>query len=72
MLLAAILQPLLLGLLTMGSLTQKIQAETVKIEKKYTLMQLTKMYGFHFLPLSQFVVFLVRDIPASGKYFAAS
>ncbi|HOS60001.1 MAG TPA: TRAP transporter large permease subunit, partial [Syntrophorhabdaceae bacterium] len=40
------------GLLVMVEFdAKKFGLKAVKIEKKYTLMQLTKMYGFHFLTL---------------------
>jgi len=60
------------GLLTMVEFdAKKFKLKAVKIEKKYTLMQLTKMYGFHFLPLIAIVVFLVRGYTPQVAVFAA-
>ena len=50
---------------------KKFSLKAVKIEKKYTLMQLTKMYGFHFLPLIAIVGFLVKGYTPQISVFAA-
>lgn len=50
---------------------KKFSLKAVKIEKKYTLMQLTKMYGFHFLPLIAIVGFLVKGYTPQVSVFAA-
>lgn len=60
------------GLLVMVELdAKKFGLKAVKIEKKYTLMQLTKMYGFHFLPLIAIVGFLVKGFTPQVSVFAA-
>ena len=50
---------------------KKFGLKAVKFEKKYTLMQLTKMYGFHFLPLIAIVAFLVRGFTPQLSVLAA-
>ncbi|HPH42757.1 MAG TPA: TRAP transporter fused permease subunit, partial [Syntrophorhabdaceae bacterium] len=60
------------GLLVMVEFdAKKFGLKAVKIEKKYTLMQLTKMYGFHFLPLIAIVAFLVKGFTPQVSVFAA-
>jgi len=60
------------GLLVMVEFdAKKFGLKAVKIEKKYTLMQLTKMYGFHFLPLIAIVGFLVKGFTPQVSVFAA-
>jgi len=60
------------GLLVMVEFdAKKFSLKAVKIEKKYTLMQLTKMYGFHFLPLIAIVGFLVKGYTPQISVFAA-
>ncbi len=60
------------GLLLMVELdAKKFGLKAVRIEKKYTLMQLTKMYGFHFLPLVAIVGFLVKGFTPQVSVFAA-
>lgn len=50
---------------------KKFGLKAVKFEKKYTLIQLTKMYGFHFLPLIAIVVFLVKGFTPQLSVLAA-
>jgi len=60
------------GLLIMVEFdAKKFGLKAVKIDKKYTLMQLTKMYGFHFLPLVAIVGFLVKGYTPQVAVFAA-
>lgn len=60
------------GLLLMVEFdAKKFGLKAVAIEKKYTLWQLTKMYGFHFLPLIAIVVFLVKGFTPSVSVLAA-
>ncbi len=60
------------GLLVMVEFdAKKFGLKAVKIEKKHTLMQLTKMYGFHFLPLIAIVGFLVKGYTPQVAVFAA-
>jgi TRAP transporter 4TM/12TM fusion protein len=60
------------GLLVMVEFdAKKFGLKAVKIDKKYTLMQLTKMYGFHFLPLVAIVGFLVKGYTPQVAVFAA-
>ncbi|MBP9560434.1 MAG: TRAP transporter fused permease subunit, partial [Syntrophorhabdaceae bacterium] len=60
------------GLLLMVEFdAKKFGLKAVVIEKKYTLWQLTKMYGFHFLPLIAIVVFLVKGYTPSVSVLAA-
>ncbi len=55
------------GLLLMVEFdAKKFGLKAVQIEKKHTLGQLTKMYGFHFLPLIAIVFFLVKGFYAAG------
>jgi len=60
------------GLLLMVEFdAKKFSLKAVKFEKKYTLIQLTKMYGFHFLPLIAIVVFLVKGFTPQLSVLAA-
>lgn len=60
------------GLLLMVEFdAKKFGLKAVAIEKKHTLWQLTKMYGFHFLPLIAIVVFLVKGYTPSVSVLAA-
>jgi len=60
------------GLLLMVEFdAKKFGLKAVKFEKKYTLIQLTKMYGFHFLPLIAIVVFLVKGFTPQLSVLAA-
>ena len=60
------------GLLLMVEFdAKKFGLKAVQIEKKYTLWQLTKMYGFHFLPLIAIVVFLVKGFTPQVSVLAA-
>lgn len=60
------------GLLLMVEFdAKKFALQTVKIEKTQTLLQLTKAYGFHFLPLIAIVVFLMRGFTPQIAVFAA-
>ncbi|MCX8111422.1 MAG: TRAP transporter fused permease subunit [Syntrophorhabdaceae bacterium] len=60
------------GLLLMVEFdAKKFGLKAVAIEKKHTLWQLTKMYGFHFLPLIAIVVFLVNGFTPSVSVLAA-
>lgn len=59
------------GLLLMVEFDAKrFGLKAVAIEKKYTLWQLTKKYGFHFLPLIAIVAFLVRGYTPQVSVFA--
>ncbi len=60
------------GLLLMVEFdAKKFRLKAVQIEKKHTLGQLTKMYGFHFLPLIAIVVFLVKGFTPQVSVLAA-
>jgi TRAP transporter 4TM/12TM fusion protein len=60
------------GLLLMVEFdAKKFGLKTVEIEKRGTVWQLTKMYGFHFLPLVAIVGFLVRGYTPQLAVFAA-
>lgn len=60
------------GLLLMVEFdAKKFALKAVKFEKRYTLMQLTTMYGFHFLPLIAIVVFLVKGFTPNVSVLAA-
>jgi TRAP transporter 4TM/12TM fusion protein len=60
------------GLLIMVEFdAKKFGLKAVHIEKKYTLWQLTKMYGYHFLPLIAIIVFLVKGFTPQVAVFAA-
>ncbi|MCX5832124.1 MAG: TRAP transporter fused permease subunit [Deltaproteobacteria bacterium] len=60
------------GLLLMVEFdAKKFGLRAVQIEKKYTLWQLTKMYGFQFLPLIAIVVFLVKGFTPQVSVLAA-
>lgn len=50
---------------------KKFGLKVVKIEKKHTLWQLTKMYGFHFLPLVAIIGFLVVGYTPAVSVLAA-
>lgn len=60
------------GLLLMVEFdAKKFKLKAVQIEKKYTLKQLVKAYGFHFLPLIVIVAFLVRGFTPQMSVLAA-
>jgi TRAP transporter 4TM/12TM fusion protein len=60
------------GLLLMVEFdAKKFGLKAVAIEKKYTLWQLTKLHGYHFLPLIAIVAFLVRGFTPQVAVFAA-
>ena len=60
------------GLLLMVEFdAKKFGLKAVAIDKKYTLGQLTKMYGFHFLPLVAIIVFLVKGYTPAVSVLAA-
>ncbi len=60
------------GLLLMVEFdARKFGLTSVQTEKKYTPWQLTKMYGFHFLPLIAIVAFLVKGYTAQVAVLAA-
>jgi len=60
------------GLLLMVEFdAKKFALKAVEIEKKGTVWQLTKQYGYHFLPLVAIVVFLVRGYTPQIAVFAA-
>jgi len=60
------------GLLLMVEFdAKKFALKAVEIEKKGTVWQLTKQYGYHFLPLIAIVVFLVRGYTPQIAVFAA-
>lgn len=60
------------GLLLMVEFdAKKFGLKAVAMEKKYTLWQLTKTYGFHFFPLIAIVGFLVRGYTPQVAVFAA-
>ncbi len=60
------------GLLLMVEFdAKKFGLKAVQIEKKHTLGQLTKLYGFHFLPLIAIVVFLVKGFTPQVSVLAA-
>jgi len=60
------------GLLLMVEFdAKKFGLKAVQIEKKYTLWQLTKLYGYHFLPLIAIVAFLVKGFTPQVSVFAA-
>jgi TRAP transporter 4TM/12TM fusion protein len=60
------------GLLLMVEFdAKKFGLKAVAIEKKYTLWQLTKMYGFHFLPLVAIIGFLVKGYTPAVSVLAA-
>jgi TRAP transporter 4TM/12TM fusion protein len=50
---------------------KKFGLKAVKIEKRYTLWQLTKTYGFHFLPLVAIIGFLVKGYTPAVSVLAA-
>jgi TRAP transporter 4TM/12TM fusion protein len=60
------------GLLLMVEFdAKKFRLQAVEIEKRGTVWQLTKAYGFHFLPLIAIVGFLVRGYTPQVAVFAA-
>ena len=60
------------GLLLMVEFdAKKFGLRTVQIERPYTLKQLVRMYGFHFLPLIAIVVCLVRGYTPQMAVFIA-
>ncbi len=60
------------GLLLMVEFdARKFGLRTVQIERSYTLKQLVRMYGFHFLPLVAIVVCLVRGFTPQMAVFIA-
>jgi TRAP transporter 4TM/12TM fusion protein len=60
------------GLLLMVEFdAKKFRLKAVQIEKKYTLWQLTRMYGFQFLPLLAIVGFLVKGFTPQVSVLAA-
>jgi TRAP transporter 4TM/12TM fusion protein len=60
------------GLLLMVEFdAKKFGLKAVEIEKRGTVWQLTKTYGFHFLPLIAIVGFLVRGYTPQVAVFAA-
>jgi TRAP transporter 4TM/12TM fusion protein len=60
------------GLLLMVEFdAKKFGLKAVEFEKKYTLGQMTKMYGFHFLPLFAIVFFLVKGYTPQVSVLAA-
>jgi TRAP transporter 4TM/12TM fusion protein len=60
------------GLLLMVEFdAKKFRLKAVEIEKRGTVWQLTKSYGFHFLPLIAIVGFLVRGYTPQVAVFAA-
>ena len=60
------------GLLLMVEFdAKKFGLKAVKIEKKYSLGQLTKMYWFHFLPLIAIIGFLVSGYTPQVSVLAA-
>jgi TRAP transporter 4TM/12TM fusion protein len=60
------------GLLLMVEFdAKKFALKAVEIEKKGTVWQLTKAYGYHFLPLIAIVGFLVRGFTPQVAVFAA-
>ena len=60
------------GLLLMVEFdAKKFGLRTVKIEREYTLKQLVKRYGYHFLPLVAIVVCLVRGFTPQMAVFIA-
>lgn len=60
------------GLLLMVEFdAKKFALQAVAIEKKGTVWQLTKRYGYHFLPLVAIVAFLVRGYTPQMAVFAA-
>ncbi len=60
------------GLLLMVEFdAKKFSLKAVEIEKRGTVWQLTKAYGFHFLPLIAIVGFLVRGYTPQVAVFAA-
>ncbi len=60
------------GLLLMVEFdAKKFGLKVVKIEKKFTLWQLAKRSGYHFLPLIAIVVFLVYGFTPQVAVFAA-
>jgi len=60
------------GLLLMVEFdAKKFGLKTVQIEKRYTLWQLTRMYGFQFLPLIAIVGFLVKGFTPQVSVLAA-
>jgi TRAP transporter 4TM/12TM fusion protein len=60
------------GLLLMVEFdAKKFALKAVEIEKRGTVWQLTKAYGYHFLPLIAIVAFLVRGYTPQVAVFAA-
>jgi TRAP transporter 4TM/12TM fusion protein len=60
------------GLLTMVELdAKKFGLKAVQIDKRYTLWQLTKLYGFHFFSLIAIVAFLVKGFTPQVAVLAA-
>ncbi len=60
------------GLLIMVELdAKKFGLKAVQIDKKYTLWQLTRLYGFHFFSLIAIVAFLVKGFTPQVAVFAA-
>jgi TRAP transporter 4TM/12TM fusion protein len=60
------------GLLLMVEFdAKKFGLKAVAIEKKHTLWELTKMYGFHFLPLVAIMAFLVKGYTPAVSVLAA-
>ncbi len=60
------------GLLLMVEFdARKFGLKVVQMEKKSSLGQLTKMYGYHFLPLVAIVIFLVRGFTPQMSVLAA-
>ncbi len=60
------------GLLLMVEFdAKKFGLKAVQIEKQYTLGQLTKMYGYQFLPLIAIVAFLVKGYTPQVSVLAA-
>jgi TRAP transporter 4TM/12TM fusion protein len=60
------------GLLTMVELdAKKFGLKAVQIDKRYTLWQLTKLYGFHFFSLVAIVAFLVKGFTPQVAVLAA-
>jgi TRAP transporter 4TM/12TM fusion protein len=60
------------GLLLMVEFdAKKFGLRTVQIQRTYTLRQLVKMYGYHFLPLIAIVVCLVRGFTPQMAVFIA-
>jgi TRAP transporter 4TM/12TM fusion protein len=60
------------GLLLMVEFdAKKFGLRTVKIERTYTLKELVKMYGYHFLPLIAIVFCLVRGFTPQMAVFVA-